>query len=270
MSDPLVLVDQSRRYVSILSLNRPDKRNALNIPLIEALIEAIDAVHSDPDQRVLVLRGEGSVFCAGLDLKEATDPDRAERSSACLSRVLELVRDSPLVTIAVVQGAAIAGGAGLMLACDLAIATRDMRSGFPEVRRGMVAGLVMTFIRRKLGENNARKLLLLGALVDAEEAHRMGMVTQVVDAADLEEAALVMAETVLKGAPGAIAHSKELLDELWHQSTAEDLKRALAYHKTARTSEESQEGFAAFLEKRDPDWDPAAHGHIKDQEKNRE
>lgn len=241
--------------VTTITLNRPEKRNALNVPLLEQLRAAIGAAEADPAHRVLILRGAGPVFCAGLDLAEAGQPDFAEKSAALVSDTLRALATTRLVTIAAVQGAAIAGGAGLMSACDFSVATRDCKFGYPEVRRGLVPALIMTFLRRQLHERDARELLLLGKLIDAHHAREIGLINRVVDdlaALDSEVHAIV--GSLLQGAPSALAETKRRLNELWPSAIAGDLERAHAYHLSARNSAEAKEGVAAFLEKRAPNW----------------
>lgn len=256
MSAPLIVTGCPRPGIVTITLNRPERRNALGIPMMEALCDALDAANADDARRVIVLAGAGPVFCAGLDLRESQHPELAHRSAELVARTLKTVAESPAVTIAAVHGAAIAGGAGLMSACDLAIASEETKIGYPEVRRGLVAGLVMTLMRRQLHERDARELLLLGELVDAHRASAMGLVNRVVPAGTHVDHAMAMAQTALKGAPGALALSKAMLRELWPRSLAADLACALERHKTARASREAVEGIAAFNEKRLPEWDP--------------
>src|SRR4051812_37289797 len=173
--------------VTTLTLNRPDKRNALNIELLESLCAAIAAVEADNSQRILVLRGAGNVFCSGMDLGEAMTLDRAETSAELIGRMLHSLARSRLISIAAVQGAAVAGGAGLMSACDFAVAIRDAKFGYPELRRGIVPALITTFVRRQLRERDARELLFLGKLFDAERALAIGLINRTVaDAAALD------------------------------------------------------------------------------------
>lgn len=255
MSENLVLTDYSRADIAVLSLNRPEKRNALNIPLLEALCKAIEDAHAR-NARVIVLRGEGPAFCAGLDLTEAADATKAQESAQGVAHMLESVSQSRAVTIAAVHGAAVAGGAGLMSACDVVVAEEGAKIGYPEVRRGLVAGLVMTFLRRQLRERDARELLLLGEIVDAQRAKEIGLVNRVVPEGGALDAALELANTILKGAPGALAHTKHMLNELWPKPLENDLAWALNQHKAVRASREAREGIAAYNEKRKPNWDP--------------
>ena len=250
-----VLTENDGEGVFTIRLNRPEKRNALNIPLLEALCAAVDAANGDASVRVIVLRGNGPAFCAGLDLKEAGDPAHSHHSADLIARMLSAVYYSSKVTIAAVHGAALAGGAGLMSCCDLVIATADAQIGYPEVRRGMVAGLVMTFLRRQLHERHARELLLTGDIIDAERAAEIGLVNRCVPTDVLDESVEQTIEKVLRGAPGAIARSKRLLDELWHHSAQGDFEKALELHVEVRNAHEAQEGMKAFLEKRPPSWE---------------
>jgi methylglutaconyl-CoA hydratase len=255
MSDR-VLVDEIKTGVTSITLNRPEKRNALNIPMLEVLCAAIEDVSARKEQRALVIRGAGPVFCAGLDLKEAGDPAMSGRSAALVRRMLESVYHCPCVTIALVHGAAIAGGAGLMAACDIAIATTESKFGFPEVHRGLVAGLIMTFLRRQLHERHARELLLLGDIIDTERAKEMGLINRTVLSDGLDEALEAVVVQVRKAPPGAIADTKAFFDQLWHHPLTEDLDGAHDVHVKMRASEEAQEGMQAFLEKRKPKWVP--------------
>ena len=250
---PLILTERSGP-TTVVTLNRPEKRNALSIELLEALCTAIARAEADASQRVLVLRGAGTAFCAGLDLTEAADASRAHASATLIARALQMLSNSRLATIATVHGATLAGGAGLMSACDFAIAATDTRIGYPEVRRGLVAGLVMTFLRRQLRERDVREILLTGEIFSGERAREIGLVNRVVPVEELMTETGKIADAVLAGGPEAIANTKKLLAGLWPRSVQDDLDQALAFHLTARNSAEAQEGIAAFHEKRLPRW----------------
>jgi methylglutaconyl-CoA hydratase len=243
--------------VTTLTLNRPDKRNALNAELLQELCDAVTQTESNPTQRILILRGAGKVFCSGLDLGEAAQPGGAEASAALVSRALYSIANSRLISIAAIHGAAIAGGAGLASACDFAVATLDSKFGYPELRRGLVPALIMTFLRRQLRERDARELLLLGKLFGAEHALAIGLINRMVaDNSALETEVRTIVSSLVQGAPQALAETKKLLNELWPAPLSEDLKRAHEYHLSARKSPEAQEGVAAFNEKRQPSWAP--------------
>ncbi len=258
MNASLITTEQREEGITILTLNRPAKRNALNAKLMEACSEALEALAQDKSRRVVILRGEGPVFCAGLDLEEAFLPENAERTARLVARLLRAVYQLPQVTIAAVQGAAIAGGAGLMSACDVVVATQDARIGYTEVRRGLVAALVMTLLHRQVRERDARELLLLGELISSERAQVMGLVNRVVPAEQLMPEAMSLARTVLQGGPQSIAQTKKVLDELWPSSFNHELDETLLHHLSARNSTEAREGLAAFLEKRSPNWQPGS------------
>jgi methylglutaconyl-CoA hydratase len=251
---PVVLIEKKRPSVTVLTLNRPERRNALTIQLLNELIAAIKVASDESHERVLILRGAGTVFCAGLDLKEAADQRKAHLSGDLVAKTLVTLSQASLITIAAVHGAAVAGGAGLMSACDFVVAAEGTKIGYPEVRRGLVAGLVMTFLRRQLGERDVRELLLGSELIDARRAREIGLINRVVPADDVMNEAMKIADSALQGAPGALLQTKRLIEELWSSSVKEDVDRALKYHMQARESDEAREGIAAFNEKRKPNW----------------
>lgn len=251
---PVVLVEKQTPQITLITLNRPERRNALTIELMSDLSSAIENTAADPKQRILILRGAGKAFCTGLDLQEAAESAKAHASAEMVARMLLALADTRLITIATVHGAAVAGGAGIMSACDFVIAAERTKIGYPEVRRGLVAGLVMTFLRRQLRERDLRELLLTSELIDAKRAQEIGLVNRVVPPNELDVAAQEIAAAILQGAPGAITNSKRLIEELWSSSVAEDVALALRHHMEARESNEAKEGIAAFLEKRLPKW----------------
>jgi methylglutaconyl-CoA hydratase len=250
---PVVLVEKQTPQITVLTLNRPERRNALTIELMTELTAAIENADADPKQRILILRGAGKAFCTGLDLDDALKRDPQETAEN-VARTLLALAETRLVTIATVHGAAVAGGAGLMSVCDFVIAAERTKIGYPEVRRGLVASLVMTFLRRQLRERDLREVLLASELFDAERAREIGLVNRVVAPAELESTAQKIAASVLQGAPGAITNSKRLLEELWTRSVRDDIEIALRHHMDARESAEAHEGITAFNEKRPPNW----------------
>ena len=250
---PVVLVEKQTPQITLLTLNRPERRNALTIELMTELTAAIENAAADPEQRVLVLRGAGKAFCTGLDLQEAAKHD-PHATAEMVARTLLTLAETKLITIATVHGAAVAGGAGIMSACDFVIAAEHTKIGYPEVRRGLVAGLVMTFLRRQLRERDLRELLLASELISAERAREIGLVNRVVPAGELESETQKIVASILQGAPGALTSSKRLMEELWSTSVRKDIEVALRHHMEARESPESKEGIAAFNEKRPPSW----------------
>jgi len=251
---PVVLIERKSPQITLLTLNRPERRNALSIQLLTELAAAINVTSDEPDGRILILRGAGAAFCTGLDLKEAADHTKAHATAEMVAKTLTALSDTRLVTIAAVHGAAVAGGAGIMSACDYVVAAEKTKIGYPEVRRGLVAGLVMTFLRRQCRERDIRELLLGSELIDARRALEMGLVNRVVPANDVMNEAERFAAAVLQGAPGAVTQTKRLIEEYWGRSVKQDVELALQHHMQARTSAEAREGIAAFNEKRPPKW----------------
>jgi methylglutaconyl-CoA hydratase len=256
MTEKSVLIDSSDSAVTVITLNRPLKRNALSVQLLQELLAALQSVSRESARRALILNANGPVFCAGLDLKESADRDNRQKSAELLAAVYKTLVACPLVTIAAAQGAAIGGGVGLLSACDLAIATEDLQIGFPEVKRGLVAALVTALVRRQVNDRLLRELVLLGGTLSATRVLSIGLVNQVTNSPDLMTAARALAALAVQSAPLAVARSKQLLDELSPRPIAEELDRAMRYHIEGRDSEEAIEGINAFLEKRESRWPP--------------
>lgn len=250
----LVRVNKDHEGITLVTLNRPEKRNALNIALMSHLCEAIETAVNDSAQRVVIIKGEGNVFCAGLDLSEAQDPEKTELSTHSVAKMLTTIQRCPCTTIAAVHGAAFAGGAGLMAACDFVVAEEMTLFGFPETRRGLIAAQVMALLIRQLNERDLKELLLFGETIDAKRALSMGLINRVSSQEKLMTDALHYAEQAILGAPQAATKTKQLMEELYPGSFADNLAHALEYHHEARKSEEAKEGIAAFLEKREPKW----------------
>src|SRR5713226_6868836 len=251
---PVVLIEKQTPQITVVTLNRPERRNALTVELLTQLCAAIKVTSEQPDERVIILRGAGAAFCTGLDLREAADHTKAHATAEMVANTLVAISQTRLITIAAVHGAAVAGGAGIMSACDFVVAAEKTKIGYPEVRRGLVAGLVMTFLRRQVGERNMRELVLGGELIDAERAREIGLVNRIVAPDQLLYEAQRFADSVLQGAPNAVAETKRLIEELWSTSVKEDVDLALKHHMQARESAEAREGIAAFNEKRPPNW----------------
>lgn len=255
MSD-LVLYDL-RPPAAVLTINRPDKRNALSRALIAALSDAVGRAAADSAARCVILTGNGPAFCAGMDLDELRgtlggEADKVWDDATRLSRLYEFIYDLPKPTIAAVNGAAVAGGAGLVTVCDLALAVPTAKFGYPEVRRGLVAAMVMPHLLRHVGERAARWLLLTGELIDAAEAHRVGLVNTVASADALFDTALAWAKSLAEGGPKALAETKALLRRCSHQVVpVDELARGSA---EPRLGEECRGGLAAFFDKRPAPW----------------
>lgn len=260
MSTDLVLYEV-RGGAALLTINRADRRNALSRGLIAALDEAVERAGNDPAARVLILTGAGPSFCAGMDLAELQESiERGTQQSPVWDDALQLARlydrlyTLPKPTVAAVNGAAVAGGAGLVSVCDLALAVPEARFGYPEVRRGLVAAMVMPHLLRHVGERAARYLLLTGELIDANEAARIGFLNAVVPATELLERALQWARSLAEGGPQALARTKELLHQFSRQAIS--IEEAAKASAAPRLTEECRQGLEAFFAKRPVPWAP--------------
>ena len=170
-----------------------------------------------------------------MDLNETADQSKAHESGGMVAKMLLAISQTRLITIAVVHGAAVAGGAGIMSACDFVVAAEGTKIGYPEAKRGLVAGLVMTFLRRQVRERDIRELLFTAELIDAARAKEIGLVNRVVPPNELETETQKIVAAVLQGAPGALANAKRLLEQLWSTSVKEDIETALvSSHAGAR------------------------------------
>lgn len=257
-SPVLVSVDAERR-IGTLTLNRPDKRNALNGAVVEAAHAGLGKLTADRSIRVIVLRGNGTAFCAGADLDairalSTATHDENLKDSRRLAAFIEALVRCPKPTVAAVHGPALAGGAGLASACDFVIATPEATFGYPEVKIGFVAAIVMVLLVRQVGERKARDLLLTGRVIPAREAMALGLVNDLVPPDSLDAAILLLAKSLVHGSPAAISRTKELLLQTWDRELSEAIHTAASANADARGTPDCREGIAAFLEKRKPVW----------------
>jgi methylglutaconyl-CoA hydratase len=259
MAEELVRYE-SRVPAVVITLNRPDKRNALSRALIQALKDNLERAKNDAAARCVILTGKGAAFCAGMDLAELAETLQEPAETAIwedarrLMGLYELIYSLPKPTIAAVNGAAVAGGAGLVTVCDLALAVPSAVFGYTEVRRGLVAAMVMPHLLRHVGERCARHLLLTGELIDAAEACRVGLINRVVPAEQLLDKATEWARSLADGGPNALAMTKSLLQKFSRQALSiEETARASA---APRLSEECQQGLRAFFAKQPNPWNP--------------
>lgn len=257
VDEPLVIVETPRPELTVLTLNRPHRRNAISIALAGAVSDTIREANETGTCRAIVLRGAGPVFCAGLDLKEAAGAGGNQANAAAVAWLLDTIAGSESVIIAAAHGAAFAGGGGLMAACDLVVASDSLRIGFPEVRRGLPPALILPVLQRRVAPGRLRELLLLGEPIGAAEAERIGLVDRVAPAADLDRVALELAHQVCRAAPHALRSTKKLLAAAAGPDQARYRQLALEAHELARQSGEAAEGWAAFQAKRPPAWELA-------------
>ncbi|EAP88923.1 MAG: enoyl-CoA hydratase [Oceanicaulis sp.] len=257
-----VLLDVTPGGAAIVTLNRPDKHNAFNADIIARLSDIFETLRANTDEvRVVFLRGAGRSFSAGADLewmKAAADWTHEDNQADALNlaRMLKRLHDLPQTTIALVQGAAMGGGAGLMAACDVAVAVKDAKIRFSEVRLGLTPATISPFVVRAIGPRYARALFATGEGFDGEFAHKIGLAQYVVESADeLDDMMEYLGKLAFQTAPGAVRDAKALVDMVADREINDDLLRKTA-HQIAdrRVSDEGREGLAAFLEKRKPYW----------------
>jgi methylglutaconyl-CoA hydratase len=242
-----------------ITMNRPDKRNALNPAMMEELTRALIAAAEDPACGVIILTGAGSAFCAGLDLDHletlrATTPDAHRIDSERIAHLLRTLYDTPKPTIAAVNGAAIAGGMGLATICDFTLAIPEAKFGYTEVRIGFVPAVVSSYLRSQIGDKRSRDLLLTGRLIKAPEAYDLGLVTRIVTEQDLMTEVHKLAHCILRNSPAAMQATKRLLSEHANHHLDEETESAIAANAEARATDDFKEGIRAFLEKRKPEW----------------
>ena len=252
--------------VGRMILNRPDKRNALNREMLAQICGAVEQFNSRKELRVLVVQAVGSVFCAGMDLAQmqdrATNPNRDEAwhsDAESYHKVLLALLDCQVPTIAAIPGAAIAGGVGLALACDIVIAADSSFFSLPEPRRGITAAMVTPLLLRRTSHARAAYVLLSGKRIPAEQALAIGLCDEVVPQSETEPALRAMLQSVLEGSPRALATTKQFLGSLANTDIRQALNRAVGISADARASVDAREGLAAFLEKRRPAWAPEGH-----------
>lgn len=251
---PVLRVERAADGIVHLILNRPEKRNALNGALVEALTRTMTTTASDDGVRVLVLRGEGPDFCSGADLAELEEMAEmgAEASLADAARMGELflaMRRHPRPVVAAVRGRALAGGCGLATACDLILAEEGAEFGFPEVHLGFVPAMVMTLLRRKVVEGRAFELVMLGRRIGADEAHRVGLVNRVLAPASFDEGVGEVTGELAARPPSAIRLTKRLLYGLDGLSVEEGIGRGAEVNTLARLTDACREGVRAFLDR---------------------
>lgn len=257
----LVHIKATPSGAATVIMNRPARRNAFNADLISALEEAFRTLQGAEGVRVVFLRGAGGGFSAGADLdwmREAVDRTESENRADALdlAKMLKALHDLPALTVALVEGPAFGGGAGLAAACDLAVATQDATFAFSEAKLGLIAATISPYVIQAIGPRAARGLFATARAFDAAYAEKIGLVTEVVpDAAGLEAAAHRIAHDILACGPVAVEQSKRLVDDVWGRVIDHSLLEMTAHRIAAtRVSEEGQEGVRAFLERRKPDW----------------
>jgi methylglutaconyl-CoA hydratase len=244
--------------VATLTLNRPEKRNAISFELIDDLLRALDEVGKS-SALVLILTGAGKAFCSGMDLENLKSligrtPEQNLKDSETMVRLFRALYEFPKVTIAAVNGAAIAGGTGLAVLCDFTLAVPEAKFGYTEVKIGFVPAIVSTFLLRQVGEKHARDLLLTGRIIGAEEALRMGLINEVVTTDRLMTRARELAAQIMENSPTSLVLTKRLLSEHARAELDQQIEAAVRENAAIRETKNFREGVTSFLEKRRPRW----------------
>jgi len=252
---------QVHDHTGTIVLSRPEKRNALTRQMMAEIEQAFRDLHLEKKVRAVVLTGSGPAFCAGMDLGEMSQTAQQsdayalwEQDARAYRELVETMLRFPKPIIAAVDGAAVAGGMGLVLASDIVVASSGAKFGLPEPKRGLVAGIVAPLLNFRLGGSRAAYLLLTGRLIEAAEAQQMGLVHEIVASQQIWARASQIAVECGQSAPEAIAMTKKMLNETIGDHLQTLLAAGAALSSAARTTEAAKEGRAAFLEKRPPNW----------------
>ncbi|HEX4180134.1 MAG TPA: enoyl-CoA hydratase-related protein [Caulobacteraceae bacterium] len=256
-----VRIEATPEGVATVTIDRAHRRNAFDAPTIAALAEAFETLHGAEGVRIVFLCGEGGSFSAGADLdwmRQAADWTEADNrhDAMGLARMLKALSDIPALTVALVEGSAFGGGAGLVAACDLAIAVEGAKFAFSEVKLGLTPATISPYVVNAIGPRTAKGLFATGRVFDAAYAQAIGLVQEVVADADaLAVAKARLADEIMACAPGAVAAVKRLVWDVWDKPIDQFLMEETAARiAKARVSEEGREGVAAFLAKREPSW----------------
>ena len=259
-NDDLVQIDSTADGVVFITINRPAKKNAFDAATVAALHEAFETLHGADRVRVVFLRGAGGTFSAGADLgwmrdaAEWSEGDNRDDAMG-LARMLKALHDVPALTVALVEGSAMGGGAGIVAACDMAVAVEGSRFAFSEVKLGLIPATIAPYVIEAIGARRARQLFLTANVFDADYAAHVGLIDMVLPEGSVDEFISMLSDSLTANAPGAMGEAKRLVrDVAGHKIDSglmEDTAKRIA---RARVSEEGQEGVRAFLDKRAPSW----------------
>ncbi|MFN3406078.1 MAG: enoyl-CoA hydratase/isomerase family protein [Cytophagaceae bacterium] len=245
---------------AIISINRPDKRNALNAEVVSELKKLLSKAEKDPEVKIVILTGEGEAFCAGADLQylqqlQKNSYEENLQDSTELKELFFQIHKLSKVVIAKVNGHAIAGGCGLVSVCDFAISAASANFGYTEVRIGFIPAIVMVFLVRKLGEAKAKELLLSGNIYHSAEAKEIGLITKVVEDNELDKAVDTFAERLITyNSSNSMALTKQMISDVQDMKLEDALNYAAMMNAKARASEDCKKGIDAFLNKTKPEW----------------
>jgi methylglutaconyl-CoA hydratase len=259
-NDDLVQIDATADGVVFVTINRPEKKNAFDAATIAALYEAFETLHGADKVRVVFIRGAGGTFSAGADLnwmRSAADWSESDnRDDAMgLAKMLKALHDVPALTVALVEGAAMGGGAGIVAACDMAVAVEGTRFAFSEVKLGLIPATIAPYVIEAIGARRARQLFLTANIFDADYAAHAGLIDMVLPEGSVDEFISMLTDSLSANAPGAMGDAKRLVNDVAGEEIDNRLLEETAKRiARARVSAEGQEGVRAFLDKRAPNW----------------
>jgi len=236
------------------TLNRPDKRNAIDTAMIDALLAALERADLDAEVRVVAVRGAGRDFCAGMDLNELLASadhslDQNRKAALHFAEIFVRMRRLPKPVVALVQGRALAGGCGLATACDLILAAESAQFGYPEVQRGFVPAIVMTMLRRAVSEKIAFDLATTGRVLGGNEAAAVGLVSRVYEDSDFEEQAAEVLRVLAESSASALAFTKQQFYQLDGLTFADGLRLGADVNAVSRSTPDFRAALGAFLKK---------------------
>ena len=258
--DDLVQIDSTTDGVVFVTINRPAKKNAFDAATIAALHEAFETLHGADRVRAVFIRGAGGTFSAGADLNWMRDAagwsESDNRDDAMgLAKMLKALHDIPALTVAVVEGNAMGGGAGIVAACDMAVAVEGARFAFSEVKLGLIPATIAPYVIEAVGARRARQLFLTANAFDADYAAHAGLIDLVLPEGSVDEFISMLSDSLTNNAPGAMGEAKRLVHDIAHHKIDNGLMDETAKRiARARVSDEGREGVAAFLEKRKASW----------------
>jgi methylglutaconyl-CoA hydratase len=259
-NDDLIQIDSTVDGTVFVTINRPHKKNAFDAATIAALYEAFETLHGADNVRVVFIRGAGGTFSAGADLGWMADAARWSESdnrddAMGLAKMLKALHDIPALTVALVEGAAMGGGAGIVAACDMAVAVEGTRFAFSEVKLGLIPATIAPYVVEAVGARRARQLFLTANIFHADYAAHAGLIDMVLPEGSIDEFISMLTDSLTGNAPGAMGDAKRLVNDVAGQKIDHGLMEETAKRiARARVSPEGQEGVGAFLEKRKASW----------------
>jgi methylglutaconyl-CoA hydratase len=244
--------------IATITLNRPEKRNAVSFELVEDLMRALGEAELSSAQ-VVIITGAGKAFCAGLDLESLKQlvgrtHEQNVQDSATMAKLFRRIYEFPKPTIAAVNGHAIAGGTGIATMCDFTLSVAEAKFGYTEVKIGFVPAIVSSILVWQVGHKIARDLLMTGRLFDAAEAHRYGLVNEILEPERVMPRAHELAAQLMENSPSSVRLTKKLINGFIARALDEQIAQAVEDNARIRTTADFREGISAFLEKRKPKW----------------